>query len=518
VGKRTFVNNIAYMLRMHEREHNLRFTQVRLLKAQELLSGYDKPDQILLDALKTANKSGKFVLVIENIGLFLQSGDTKMKGILSKFLQEKNIFVVGIADSQDYHSLVKTDSALDSMFEKIPLEDASDEETMGVLMEEYFKLEHQSHVNVTYKALKSIVDLTKRYVTKGGFPGKAVDVLRDAVLAAKNAGQKIVLDGHIREIVSLKAKMNVQKVSTDEKDKLIHLEEQLGECIVGQRYALTALVNTLKRAKLDINEGDRPLGTFLFLGPTGVGKTQTAKALAELYFGSVDSLIRLDMNEYSNDDSIYGIIGSPDPGSGSESFLTQQVQDHPFSVVLLDEIEKADKKVLNLFLQILDEGMLTDSRGAKTDFRNTVIIATSNAGALFIRDFITKNKGADKEQFKKSLIDTIIKEGTFTPEFVNRFDEVILYEPLSQEEAVQVAILMITSIINDLQEKKGISLRLEEDAVRAIAEKGYSVDFGAREMRRTITEVLENYIADYMLNNEVKRGDEIYIRKEDLKV
>ena len=262
--------------------------------------------------------------------------------------------------------------------------------------------------------------------------------------------------------------------------------------------------------------GSAPLGTFLFLGPTGVGKTHTAKILAQEYFGSTDSLIRIDMNEYGTEDSVYGIIGDPNPTKESRSFLSKQVQDHPFSLILLDEIEKAHPKVLNVFLQILDEGHLADNRGVKTDFRNTIIIATSNAGALFIRDFVKEHRNESNADFKESLVDTILEQKIFSPEFINRFDEVILYYPMSIREAIKVALLMLQNIVSEVADTKGYNIQLEEDVVAEIVQHGYSVEFGAREMRRTIVDVIENFLADYLLQNDVKRGDSIKISLDDI--
>jgi len=388
---------------------------------------------------------------------------------------------------------------------------------MAVLMTQSFDLTDRYGVQVTYKALKSVLELSERYLTKGGFPGKCVDVLQDAVGVSRQSGTTFVLDDHIRSVVSQRAHIDVTRVSESEKDRLLNLENELHDHVVGQHDAIESLVSALKRAKMDINSGKRPLGTFLFLGPTGVGKTQTAKALASEYFGSEDNIIRLDMNEYSSPHSVVGIVGSPD--GSTEGFLVTKVQDNPFSLVLLDEIEKAHKNVLNIFLQILDEGFMMDSRGVKTDFRNTIIIATSNAGALFIRDYFKEhehNKEA-KEEFKDKLMDTLIQQENFSPEFLNRFDGTIIFYPLTKEETVQVTIMMLDSVISEIQDQRGITVKVGQDTVNALAEHGYSIEFGAREMRRSITNVIETYLADYFLKNDVKRGDEIVIRKEDLK-
>lgn len=514
VGKRTLVENIAITLRAQERARHLPFTRVLMLQTEKLLSGVGSPDSFLLAALSRAQKSGHFVLVIRDLALLLRSANTNLKAVLMKCLEANNISIIGIVDIQDYHSIIKTEPLLDSLFEKVPVDDATDDENMLVLMAHYFALERRS-VRITYKALKSILELSKRYLGSfGGFPGKAVDVMDDAILRAAENGHAYVNEEHVREVISLKGKVNVNKVNATEKERLLNLETKLKNKIIGQDAAIKSVTSALKRARLDISDRKRPMGTFLFLGPTGVGKTQTAKVLAEEYFGSADAIIRLDMNEYSHADSVFGIIGSADKGDG---FLAQSVQDKPFSLILLDEIEKAHQSVLNLFLQILDEGFLNDSRGMRTDFRNTIIIATSNAGALFIRDFVRDHQNINKDQFKAALVETVLRDKLFSPEFINRFDEIVLYYPLSQDGAGKVAQLMLDDIINDVQRKRGITVSVEADVVAGLVERGYSVEFGAREMRRTITEMIEDYLADYMLNHDVKRGEVITIRNADLK-
>ncbi len=513
-GKRTLVRNVVAELRGHERTKHLPFTRVLQLQTEKLLSGVGSPDAFLLNALSRAQHSGRFILVIRDLSLFLRSADANLMAVLKKFLESSTISVVGIADTQDYHSLIKTDPMLDSLFQKVSVEDATDEETMETMMAHYFALESH-HVRITYKALKSILDLTKRFLSmRGGLPGTALDVMDEAVHRAQESGDAFVREDHVRQVISVKSRVNVLQVSEGEKERLLFLEEAMKSRIIEQDNAVHAVVSSLKRARMDLRERHKPVGTFLFLGPTGVGKTETAKVLAEEYFGASDAMIRLDMNEYSHADSVFGVIGD---SNSAEGFLAQRVQDKPFSLILLDEIEKAHPTVLNLFLQILDEGFLTDSRGIRTDFRNTIIIATSNAGALFIRDFVKTHTDYDKQSFKAALLDSILQQKLFTPEFVNRFDEVVLFYPLSQTAAGRVAGLMIDSIIQDLQKRRGISVRLESGVLEALLERGYSMEFGAREMRRTITDMIEDYLADYLLRHDVKRGDEITIKPSDLK-
>lgn len=518
-GKKTLIENMTYTLRSAERDQGMAYTRVLVLRIEQLLSGVGRPDTFLLDALQHAQKAGRFILVIRDLGLLLKGADEHVKAVILRFLEAPNINVIGIVDPRDYHTCVKKNPALDQLFERIILSDASDEETVTVLMEHYFQLEDRQHVSVSYRAMSAVLDYSKRYLGRGGLPGKATEILEDAVLLARQRGEKSVSDADIREVVSLKAHMDISGVGEDERTKLLTLEQALRETIVDQDEAVSSLVHALKRARLDIGSGKKPAGTFLFLGPTGVGKTYTAKTIAEKYFCSTESFIRLDMNEFSTEASIAGIIGSPELGEG---FLAQRVQDWPFSLILLDEIEKAHPKVLNLFLQILDEGFLTDEIGLRTDFRNTIIIATSNAGALFIREFVKAHpdwaQGAGRGPFKEALIDNILKQGLFSPEFLNRFDGVIVFYPLTEEGAVRVATLLFADVARDFQEKRGVVLHPEDGVLRAIVEKGYSLEFGAREMRRAVVDLIENYLADYLLKNPVRRGEEIVIKKEDLKM
>ena len=515
-GRRTFTRNLAAALREHELERGIRFTDVLRLSTSELLSGTVRGDTELLTALKKAAESGTFILVIEDLPLLLEGSDARLKDVLLMLLQTRNLRTIGIMDTADYHARMKTDPSLDALFAKISLTDASDEDTMAALLEEFFVLRRRYNVQITYKALKTIVELCKRFLARQAMPGKAIETLREAVTKVIGQNTPVITDAVVRDIISVEARVDVRQLTEGEKMKLLQLEMNLQRHIIGHQEAITAIVSSLKRAKLDYADRKRPMGTFLFLGTTGVGKTETAKALAEEYFGTAESFIRVDMNEYADENSMRSLIGGVSKNGFEEGFLTKRVQDRPFSLILLDEIEKAHTSILHLFLQVLDEGTLMDGSGVATDFRNTIIIATSNAGSRWIAEHPTPQDAAGKMAYKQALVEEVLRERAFSPEFFNRFDEAILFYPPTPEEVKQIAMLMLGLIIRDIGEKRGIQLKIESGVIDLLAERGFNPEFGAREMRRTITQTVETYLANYLLQHDVKRGQEILIRRADL--
>lgn len=518
VGKSQLVRNLAIQIRKVQIEENYDLSRVLKLHTTDLLSGTEDAAKYLLNALSYAERSGNIILVIDDISNVFTQANDEIRNIIGKFMNSGAINVLGLDYPEGYHQGIKQYPGIDHLFETINLSDTSDTETVQVLMMKALRHDKQHKVHVTYQSLKAILSLAKRYLSKGAFPGKAVDILDDSITAALRDGSPFLLESHIRSVMSEKTNVEIIDSQGADKSKLRNLEDNLTSEVVGQEEGVQAIARALKRAQVDMSDQNKPIGTFLLLGPTGVGKTETAKAVTKHYFGTKDRMIRLDMNEFSKEDSVYDILGAPlgSQGGAHEGFLTQQVQDKPFSLVLLDEIEKAHPNVLNTFLQILDEGMLTDNRGVATDFRNTIIIATSNAGALFLRNFLKEHDDFDKGEFKQQLIDTIINEQQFSPEFVNRFTETVVYYPLEKHHITLIAQYMVEDMIDNFEQERGVTLEVEDEAIAYLGEKGYSLDFGARELERTITNTLQTYLADYLLLHNISRGDSIRVRKQDL--
>jgi ATP-dependent Clp protease ATP-binding subunit ClpC len=309
----------------------------------------------------------------------------------------------------------------------------------------------------------------------------------------------------VAEIISSKTNVPVTKITEKETEKLLNLEEHIHERMVDQEEAVKAVSTALRRARAELRDIGRPIVNLLFLGPTGVGKTELAKTVAEIYFGSEDNMIRLDMSEYQEKSSISRLIGAPPGYSGSAhgGFLTEAVRARPFSLLLLDEIEKAHPDILNIFLQVMDDGRLTDTQGRTIDFTNAIIIATSNAGTSLIQDRIREK--VPLSTIKDELINEALKP-YFRPEFLNRFDNIILFKPLNFNEIVLIVDLMLKKVENRLAEK-GIRLEATKEAKDELAKKGFDPKFGARPLRRAIQDQVDSALANYLLQGKIGRRD-----------
>jgi ATP-dependent Clp protease ATP-binding subunit ClpA len=376
-------------------------------------------------------------------------------------------------------------------------------------LEDYaLKLENQHKILVGYDALHEAYRLSQKYISDEAMPGKAITLLERSASFTDNS---VLTKKSVQQCIEQSTGIKVADADQMEVDKLLNLEDLIHERMIDQAQAVTAVASTLRRARAGVSSQNRPLGSFLFLGPTGVGKTELAKSLAATYFNDETNMIRIDMSEYQQGSDVERLLND---GSDKSSSLIMQARQKPFSVILLDEVEKAHPNILNLLLQLLDEGQLTDLNGRKVSFRESIIIATSNAGAAFISEQIEQQK--DVANIKDQLIDQLIKEATFKPELINRFDDIVIFKPLEKPELTQVVNLLLAELNKNLA-LQNISVELSSEAVDYIVETGYDPRLGARPMRRTLQKAVEDTLAKKILTGEAKPGSHIILNLEDLK-
>jgi ATP-dependent Clp protease ATP-binding subunit ClpC len=463
--------------------------------------------------LSEAARAGGTILVIENIHTILSAeiGATPidLSPIFVPFLAGSRIQVIATTTPKEFHEVIEKRETLLPLFVPIDVREPESGEALHILFDALPLFEARFRVAVPYPTLKALVSYADRTIQDVPFPRKGFEVLEAALITALEEHVKVLRPEHVATVISERTEIPVGALTASERKKLLELETFIHERIVDQDEAVRAIADALRRARSGIVEGatNRPIGTFLFLGPTGVGKTETAKALAEMYFGSEERMIRFDMSEFQSIDAIDRLIGSP--ALREEGKLTTSVRDHPFSLLLLDEFEKANEKVLDLFLPIFDEGRIKDGWGRRVSFTNTLIIATSNAGAEFIREYLTTHN--DISGLRDALREEILRRGILKPELLNRFDGVIVFKPLGVAEVRAVAEKLLARFSQHLLREKGISVEVEPEALERIIAKGFKQEFGARELRRVLQDTVENAVAKKVLAGEVKRGETIRI-------
>ncbi|MDD3047902.1 MAG: AAA family ATPase, partial [Candidatus Pacebacteria bacterium] len=431
--------------------------------------------------------------------------------LIVPYLRNPEFKFIGITSFSGLHKYIELKPQILSLFEKIEVSEATEKETILILQREIPAIEHKYNLFITYPAIIRIIELSKKYIQDNPFPKKAIVLLNDvAVYVSSYLKEKVMLVEHVEKIMSEKTEIPIGKLSIDEREVLLNLENLIHKRIINQKEAVSEISASLRRARTGIKSKTGPMGTFLFLGPTGVGKTETAKALAESYFGSETKMIRFDMSEFQTSEDIKRFIGE----KNNPGLLALKVRKNPFSLILFDEIEKSHPNILNLLLQILDEGFMTDSLQRKIDFTNTIIISTSNAGYKIILKAFKEKK--ELHLIKQELLDYIFNKAIFRPELINRFDAFVLFQSLSKENLVKIAELRFKKLQKNLSRKQ-ITLSVSNKAKMKIVELSYNPQFGAREMRRVIQDKIENELARSFLANEIKEGDTILI-DDDFKI
>ena len=514
VGKKSITMELARRSVLGESMPDINHKRIIKLDLPSIAAQTSSDTEVtaLLDGIfQEAVAAGNVILVIEDFHNFVggrdKPGVVDVSGVLSPYLNLPQFQIVAITTPAGLHREIEQKQGLLSVFEKVEVEELSKEETMMVLEKRVPYLEARYGKFITFPALRQIISLAEKYFPMP-FPRSASDLLDEVLVYVTSMKDKVVLPRHVDVLVSGRAQVPVGNLEEKERNVLLNLEDLIHERIINQVEAVREIATALRRARSKVTARKGPMGTFLFLGPTGVGKTETAKALAAVYFGSADKMIRIDMSEFQSISDIPRLLGAP----GEEGALTTQVRENPFSLILLDEIEKAHPNILNLFLQVLDEGFLTDGMGRKVDFKNSIIIATSNAGyQIILKALENKMKW---ENVKKEILDYVFAEGLFRPEFINRFDSMVLFQPLSQQNLMDIAGLMLKSLKNNLAEQS-IELIISEELKAKVSELGYNPTFGAREMRRVIQDKVENVLASALLSGALKRGSKVEINPED---
>jgi ATP-dependent Clp protease ATP-binding subunit ClpC len=502
------------------------------------------------------------------------SGSLDASNMFKPALARGDIQCIGATTLDEYRQYIEKDGALARRFQVVMVDPPTPEETLQILNN--IKEHYEEHHNVIYtpEAIEACVKLSDRYITDRFLPDKAIDVLDEVgarvhitnihvpehILKLEEEIEKVkeeknrvvksqkyeeaaqlrdkekkliqqlekakiaweeeakrkrytVTEEHVAEVVAMMTGIPVTRVAQAESQKLLHMADELKKRVVGQDAAIDKLVRAIRRTRVGLKDPKRPIGSFIFLGPTGVGKTELAKALAEYLFDREDALIRIDMSEYMEKFSVSRLIGAPPGYVGYEEGgqLTEQVRRKPYSVVLLDEIEKAHPDVFNILLQVLDDGVLTDGLGRRVDFKNTIIIMTSNIGVRDLKDFgtgigfTTKAKAESMDEIMKSTIQSALKKA-FSPEFLNRLDDVIVFNSLEREHIHQIIDIVLKDVFKRIEEL-GYHIELTEAAKDFLSEKGYDPQYGARPLKRAIQKYLEDPIAEEILKGEIEEGD-----------
>ncbi|MBF1015666.1 MAG: ATP-dependent Clp protease ATP-binding subunit [Candidatus Nanogingivalaceae bacterium] len=510
VGKTTVVNSFAAKIANGNEKipSNLKFRQVISLDASSLIAaapGRGEIENLLNYVLNEAYAAKNIIICLDNAQLFFEDGvgSVDVSNLLLPIIQGGVLRMILTMDEQRFLQISAKNPALAQAMNRLQVNPANYDETLAVMQDKLLLFEHQNGVLYQFQALKEAYRLSQRYIFDLEMPGRAVRLLE---MSAGFAENKIVTASSVEKAIEQTMNVKISTANVDEeKETLLNLENLLHARMVGQEKAVSVVANALRRARTGVRNQNRPIGTFLFLGPTGVGKTELSKALSEVYFNGEDNIIRLDLNEYVNLEDVPRLIAD---GSRDASSLTAQMMKKPFSVVLLDEIEKAHPNVLTALLQVLDEGILRDEKNREVSFRDAIIIATSNAGAERIQELIAR--GYDSTSAEEVIVNDLIASREFRPEFLNRFDEIVVFEPLTKENLLQIIDLMITGVNKTLAGQK-ISVSVTPEARLMLAEMGYDPKLGARPMRRVIQRVVENTIARKMLSGEAQPGSNIEI-------
>ncbi len=531
VGKTAVVEGLAQQIVKGDIPKELQGRKIIQLDLASMVAGASHRGEFeerLKGIIKEAQASiGQIILFIDEIHTLIGTGDTQgaldASNIIKPYLARGQLQLIGTTTTAEYRKYFEKDKAFERRFQPILVDEPSEEAAIEMLKVLQPKYEKFHNVTFTPEALDSAVHLSKKYVGERYLPDKAVDLLDEAAADVKlqvSSGKRkdaSVIKSDIEKVVSGWTGIPITKLTEDEGQKLIKLEETIHKRFIDQEEAVTAVSEAVRRGRIGLSAANRPIASFIFLGPTGVGKTELAKTLAEIMFGKEESMIRLDMSEYMEKHEVAKLIGAPPGYVGYEEGgqLTEAVRAKPYSIVLLDEVEKAHPDVFNILLQLLEDGRLTDNKGNTISFKNTIIIATSNLGSALIQQELsttdTKNQEVFQQKFSeltKKLMEELHK--FFKPELLNRFDELVVFKPLQEKDMSFIAKLGIEKTRKLLKEQ-GFELSITDAALNELAKEGYDPIYGARPLRRLIQTAIENPIALLLIGKNFVAGDSILI-------
>lgn len=514
-GKKSIVEGLAQKMVREDVPGFLQDKRLIELDVSRLVSGASaaEAEERLLTCIYEINKAGNIILYVADIETLMgiSSGEQQSLGlsdVLSDAVARQALFCLATVSTENYNKFIEGTSLGDIMT-TVGVSETNFNQTILILESKAGALESRYGIYLTYEALEQTVKLSNKYLHDDCAPLKAVNLLQKAAaysakLSRNNPNNAICNGEVVATVISEMTGIPANKVSENESQKLLNLEVDMAARMVGQEEAVKAVASSLRRARADLKDSARPIASFLFLGPTGVGKTELAKTVSQVYFGDENYMVRLDMSEYQQPDSVSKMIGNQ---NGVLGYLTEAVRKKPFSLILLDEIEKAHPDILNLFLQLLDDGRLTDGQGRTISFSESIIIATSNIGSVFIQEEI--KMGIDVHLIKQDLIDNQLNK-YMRPELINRFDGIVVFKPLTEENIFKITTLMLKKIKKSLAEK-GMDFKADKDGVMVLAKAGYDPKFGARPLRRLLQERVEDEIANLLLAGRLKRRDVVFI-------
>ena len=480
--------------------------------------------------LKDVKRAGDVILFIDELHTIIGAGSAEgaidAANILKPALGRGEVQIIGATTPEEYRRHIEKDAALERRFQPVKVAEPDKAHTLEMLRSLREGLERHHGVKISDEAMTAACDLSVRYINDRFLPDKAIDLLDEAAASVRVAPGPggVVTAAEIAQVVSLWTNIPVTGLDSDDAERFRGMEERLRRRIIGQDEAVSAVSRAIRRSRVGLRDPNRPVGSFLFLGPTGVGKTELCRALASEVYGDEKAIIRIDMSEYMEKHAVSRLIGSPPGYVGYEDGgqLTEKVRRSPWSVVLFDEIEKAHEDVWSILLQIMDDGHLTDSGGRRVDFSNALIVMTSNIGARIITEKrpplgFHSGEGQSEETMRLAVTEEL--KATFRPEFLNRIDETIIFHRLSRENMTEISASMLGGV-KERFEKLGISLSVPEESVEWIARMGYDDRFGARPLRRTIQHCIEDAAAELMLDGGMKAGDAVIaeVRGEELKL